>query len=196
MKQIHLRSRILRKSYSFLTPVKLSTLKYLLISSHEKLIIHLSMRSRTTSLLCFLFLLSFKVEGNDVCGPDCCKYKVVGNYSYTLSHKDQHVPDSCKNGCVYTRDGEEGTLYCFAPGSLPGQCLNEAANEVPEAITTTDVIMENGETFEQTTTYHPGSHEVIIRVPAHGDNSGLAVILSKHIMVHVYPNYCQIRNEI
>merc|ERR1719153_974795 len=71
------------------------------------------------ALLLFLFQEPF------VCSmPDnCCEAKTVGDYSYTLATWSGSIPDECKNSCAYTRDGFEGSLYCFAPGYLPVVCL-------------------------------------------------------------------------
>merc|ERR1719308_724974 len=53
---------------------------------------------------------------------ECCAAKTVGPYSYTLVDSPESFPAECKKSCAYTRDGEDGTLYCFAPGNLPVHC--------------------------------------------------------------------------
>merc|ERR1719244_100530 len=54
---------------------------------------------------------------------ECCAAKTVGDYSYTLVNFQQSFPAECKKSCAYTRDGENGSLYCFAPGNLAVKCL-------------------------------------------------------------------------
>ena len=43
----------------------------------------------------------------------------------TGSDHEESFPAECKKSCAYTRDGEDGTLYCFAPGNLPVHCKGE-----------------------------------------------------------------------
>merc|ERR1719435_15541 len=54
---------------------------------------------------------------------ECCAAKTVGDYSYTLVDSPASFPAECKKSCAYTRDGEDGSLYCFAPGNLAVKCL-------------------------------------------------------------------------
>merc|ERR1712050_255527 len=55
--------------------------------------------------------------------PTCCTKKTVGDFSYTLTDRAGPFPEVCKEACAYKRDGEEGSLYCFAPGNLSVHCL-------------------------------------------------------------------------
>ena len=55
-------------------------------------------------------------------GPHCCPAKTVGPHSYTLVESTSHVPSDCLNKCVYQRDGEAGSQYCFQLGTLPVKC--------------------------------------------------------------------------
>jgi len=55
----------------------------------------------------------------------CCAAKTVGEYSYTLVDSPESFPAECQKACAYTRDGQEGSLYCFAPGPLPVHCKGE-----------------------------------------------------------------------
>merc|ERR1711874_830098 len=48
---------------------------------------------------------------------NCCVTKTVGGYNYTKVHWGSgKVPSNCKNNCVYTRDDQPGSNYCFADG--------------------------------------------------------------------------------
>jgi carbonic anhydrase len=56
----------------------------------------------------------------------CCSKKEVGDKMYTLDPTNTMMPDPrCINGCVYHREGEPGTKFCFAPGNLPVHCVEE-----------------------------------------------------------------------
>merc|ERR1711915_13290 len=57
----------------------------------------------------------------------CCGAKTVGDYSYTLINPDATVPSQCKDSCAYTRDDQEGSMYCFAVGEEVVQCQGERA---------------------------------------------------------------------
>merc|ERR1719317_1655009 len=60
-------------------------------------------------------------------GTYCCTSKTVGAYSYTLL--DNEVAQDtlgCKSPCVYQRDGESGSRYCFKNGDDPVTCSKEA----------------------------------------------------------------------
>merc|ERR1719312_399764 len=59
-------------------------------------------------------------------GTDCCTSKTVGTYAYTLLEAES-APDTlgCQSSCVYERDGEPGSRYCFKKGDLPVTCTEE-----------------------------------------------------------------------
>jgi|ERR1712096_20990 len=56
---------------------------------------------------------------------ECCAAKTVGDYSYTQVDSPDSFPAECKESCAYTRDGQEGSIYCFAPGNLAVHCKGE-----------------------------------------------------------------------
>jgi len=61
------------------------------------------------------------VQGQPV--DDCCSKKTVGSYDYSLVEDYNGEPDpTCLNGCIYSRDGYPGSLYCFARGNQPVEC--------------------------------------------------------------------------
>merc|ERR1712098_113148 len=64
----------------------------------------------------------------------CCTAKTVGEFSYTLADTAGPFPGQCKEACAYTRDGEEGSLYCFAPGNLPVHCLTSESLSLAEGL--------------------------------------------------------------
>merc|ERR1711970_62678 len=58
----------------------------------------------------------------------CCLSKVVGDAGYSLVESSLPVPGECKNTCVYTKDNDNsGHHFCFQAGSLPYECLEDAA---------------------------------------------------------------------
>jgi len=55
---------------------------------------------------------------------ECCKSKKVGGIDYNLvDNSTAAVPEQCSTPCVYEKAGYPGSQYCFAPGSLPVECL-------------------------------------------------------------------------
>ena len=62
---------------------------------------------------------------------DCCFSKTVGPYSYTLLDNESAPPElGCMSSCVYQRDGEENSKFCFKPGQLPVECTYEVPMEI------------------------------------------------------------------
>merc|ERR1719369_1776493 len=54
---------------------------------------------------------------------ECCHFKTVGLYNYTLI-ENEAAPDSlgCNSPCVYMKDREPESRYCFKKGSLTVTC--------------------------------------------------------------------------
>merc|ERR1712055_73165 len=56
---------------------------------------------------------------------DCCEHKHVsglgpasdGDY-YLVENRENRLPDLCRDGCVYTKDGSGNTEYCFKSSSV------------------------------------------------------------------------------
>merc|ERR1719233_779895 len=63
-------------------------------------------------------------------GQECCGSKTVGDFSYTIAESPDDIPPECKDKCTYTRDDEEGSLYCFKNGFLPVKCTGETPLDV------------------------------------------------------------------
>ena len=63
-------------------------------------------------------------------GEDCCLRKQVGDYFYNFEAHEDVAGKGCHSDCVYSRDGEPGSRYCFAPGNLASQCQNEDGGEI------------------------------------------------------------------
>ena len=74
----------------------------------------------SVSVFSLFVVFSSGVSAEGSCGAKCCQQKVVGESAYTLAYETKkNLPDSCKDGCVYTKDDDidEG-YFCFKPGSL------------------------------------------------------------------------------
>ena len=55
--------------------------------------------------------------------PNCCYKKTVGSESYTLLENiTGAVPAECINSCIYERDQQPGSQFCFKMGNLPVKC--------------------------------------------------------------------------
>jgi len=86
---------------------------------------------RTTMVTTLLtFLLVLQGSSGKSMPQECCATKKVGEYFYTLIKTTGQVPPQCKKSCVYTRDSEEGSRYCFATGNLPVTCI-EDTEDIP-----------------------------------------------------------------
>ena len=78
-----------------------------------------------------LFLLFLALTSAGPPGPPCCPYKRVGGVGYTLLGSGP-VPAACSSPCTYSRDGQPGDTYCFAPGNLQVEC--SPTNSIEEEI--------------------------------------------------------------
>jgi len=55
--------------------------------------------------------------------PNCCATKSVGGVSYTFVREDSAaISYSCLSSCVYERDDQPGTAFCFAQGDQQVVC--------------------------------------------------------------------------
>merc|ERR1712034_299927 len=54
---------------------------------------------------------------------NCCETKTVGGVSYTFVREDSAaIGYSCLSPCVYERDDQPGTAFCFAQGDQQVVC--------------------------------------------------------------------------
>merc|ERR1712013_302096 len=70
----------------------------------------------------------------------CCMKKNVGGVAYTfVSNEYENLVDTfgCKSNCVYERNDEPGTGYCFAPGLLDFECQAITTSDTTTTTTTT-----------------------------------------------------------
>merc|ERR1712212_1058804 len=70
--------------------------------------------------------------------PNCCATKTVGGVSYTFVREDSAaISYSCLSPCVYERDDQPGTAFCFAQGDQQGVCGDSTggATSAPRVVT-------------------------------------------------------------
>jgi len=59
---------------------------------------------------------------------NCCETKTVGGVSYTFVREDTTaISYSCLSPCVYERDDQPGTAFCFAQGDQQVVCGDDSA---------------------------------------------------------------------
>merc|ERR1719427_1543462 len=71
-----------------------------------------------------LFLHIWKARQQPTGQPselECCQNKTVGDYGYILADEGE-VPSACKSRCIYQREDDPTSRFCFAPGQLPVNC--------------------------------------------------------------------------
>merc|ERR1712013_834078 len=58
---------------------------------------------------------------------ECCDTKTVGGMTYSLIGQmdTKMFGDVCLSDCIYMREGQEGSKFCFAMGDLPVECNDE-----------------------------------------------------------------------
>merc|ERR1711971_940792 len=56
---------------------------------------------------------------------ECCQEKTVGGVTYILSGKMDTRMYNCLSDCVYQKDGEIGSKFCFAMGDEKVECNDE-----------------------------------------------------------------------
>jgi len=82
--------------------------------------------------------------------PACCATKTVGGVSYTFVREDSAAMSySCLSSCVYERDDQPGTAFCFAQGDQQVVCGDSTQGPCPEFCIEIyqPVCGSNGETY-------------------------------------------------
>merc|ERR1712243_154986 len=70
--------------------------------------------------------------------PNCCATKTVGGVDYTFVREDSAAMSySCLSSCVYERDDQPGTSFCFAQGDQQVVC-----GDSTQGISADDLEME------------------------------------------------------
>merc|ERR1711863_145612 len=72
---------------------------------------------------CHGFLVAAPLVFSQPAPPNCCETKTVGGVSYTFVREDSAAMSySCLSSCVYERDDQPGTAFCFAQGDQQVVC--------------------------------------------------------------------------
>jgi len=82
--------------------------------------------------------------------PNCCATKTVGGVDYTFVREDSAaISYSCLSPCVYERDDQPGTSFCFAQGDQQVVCGDSTEGPCPEGCFDIyqPVCGSNGETY-------------------------------------------------
>merc|ERR1712212_329746 len=82
--------------------------------------------------------------------PNCCATKTVGGVDYTFVREDSAAMSySCLSPCVYERDDQPGTAFCFAQGDQEVVCGDSTQGPCPEFCIEIyqPVCGSNGETY-------------------------------------------------
>jgi len=82
--------------------------------------------------------------------PNCCATKTVGGVDYTFVREDNAaISYSCLSSCVYERNDQPGTAFCFAQGDQEVVCGDSTQGPCPEFCIEIyqPVCGSNGETY-------------------------------------------------
>merc|ERR1712209_205491 len=88
-----------------------------------------------SSRMVFLLFLLVLLSGLD-CQPqkraawenECCKEKIVGGKRYLNIGYDptgMTMKFKCLSPCIFEKEGEEGSKYCFAAGDMRVECQGQ-----------------------------------------------------------------------
>merc|ERR1711863_84441 len=77
---------------------------------------------------CHGFLVAAPLVFSQPAPPNYCETKTVGGVSYTFVREDTTaISYSCLSPCVYERDDQPGTAFCFAQGDQQVVCGDDSA---------------------------------------------------------------------
>jgi len=86
------------------------------------------LRRRKMLPLPWLVLVAAPLVFSQPAPPNCCETKTVGGVSYTFVREDTTaISYSCLSPCVYERDDQPGTAFCFAQGDQQVVCGDDSA---------------------------------------------------------------------
>merc|ERR1712079_290990 len=81
------------------------------------------LRERRMLALQVLVLVLAPLASSQPAPTNCCETKTVGGVSYTFVREDSAaIFYSCLSPCVYKREDQPGTAFCFAQGDQQGVC--------------------------------------------------------------------------
>merc|ERR1719340_364969 len=120
----------------------------------------------TLAILAGLALTAHGQPAGEKPDKECCDTKTVGGVTYSLIGQMDTKMYNCLSDCIYMREGQEGSKFCFAMGDLQVECNDEEmeGSEKPPMEGTEKPPMEEGSSPA------PGSDdEVVTRVKGYID---------------------------
>jgi len=94
------------------------------------------LRRRKMLPLPWLVLVAAPLVFSQPAPPNCCETKTVGGVSYTFVREDTTaISYSCLSPCVYERDDQPGTAFCFAQGDQQVVCGDDSAGTEGGSVT-------------------------------------------------------------
>jgi len=71
-------------------------------------------KTKATTNQIAMLLLFFAMSGCQA--SDCCETKIVGGIIYKLNYIAEEKFGNCYDTCIYTKEEDNGTTFCFGPG--------------------------------------------------------------------------------
>merc|ERR1719219_2012407 len=128
----------------------------------------------TLAILAGLALTAHGQPAGEKPDKECCDTKTVGGVTYSLIGQMDTKIYNCLSDCIYMREGQEGSKFCFAMGDLQVECNDEEmeGSEKPPMEGSEKPPMEGTEKppMEEGSSPAPGSDdEVVTRVKGYID---------------------------
>jgi len=79
----------------------------------------------TFAILAGLALTAHGQPAGEKPDKECCDTKTVGGVTYSLIGQMDTKMYNCLSDCIYMREGQEGSKFCFAMGDLQVECNDE-----------------------------------------------------------------------
>merc|ERR1719192_2072429 len=83
----------------------------------------------TVALLSFFVVL---VAGQPAGQKPCCESKEVGGVKYMLTGTMDTKAYGCTTNCLYETKAKPNMKFCFAPGDLEVECLDDGSSKPPK----------------------------------------------------------------
>jgi len=79
----------------------------------------------TLAVLASLALTAHGQPAGEKPDKECCDTKTVGGVTYSLIGQMDTKMYNCLSDCIYMKEGQEGSKFCFAMGDLQVECNDE-----------------------------------------------------------------------
>merc|ERR1711915_569231 len=83
----------------------------------------------TVALLSFFIVL---IAGQPAGQKPCCESKEVGGVKYMLTGTMDTKAYGCTTNCLYETKAKPDMKFCFAPGDLEVECLDDGSSKPPK----------------------------------------------------------------